>query len=201
MPKVIVDYHVCRTEIDKLLDLEKQLGSLPPKYRKLVAEIVVLRLFYLLENAITSITIKLICGASYADGSSPSVLVSSPNKVSAINNMMHHGRTRPRYNLKWSQVSEIKKNLKHLLNLSDHFVTVLDNHASFIDELRRVRNRIAHNNRQSRQKYRDVVRRHYGAFINSATPGVLLLSTKNSPPLISQYLQKSRILIKQAIKA
>jgi hypothetical protein len=201
MPKVTVDYDICRKEIDKLISLEKQLGSLPPKYRKLVAEIVILRLSYLLENAITSIAVKIQCGAKYADGSLPVVMVGATNKQAALNNMIHHGRAKPRYNLKWSQVSEIKKNLKHVLNLSDNFVMVLDHHGSFIEELRRVRNRIAHNNRQSRKKYREVVKHHYGAFLNAATPGVLLLSPKNSPPLIAQYLLKSRILVKQAIRA
>ena len=80
-------------------------------------------------------------------------------------------------------------------------ITVVDRNSSLIDELRRVRNRIAHNNAQSRTNYRDVVRRHYGAFLNHVTPGMLLLSSRKKPTLIEQYIKKQRIFVKDIIKA
>jgi hypothetical protein len=67
--------------------------------------------------------------------------------------------------------------------------------------MRRVRNRIAHNNADSRRKYRIVVRQYYGAFVNTVTPGVLLGSNRHSPLLIEQYIRKSKIVVKEIVKA
>jgi hypothetical protein len=102
--------------------------------------------------------------------------------------------------LMWSKASEIKENTKYVIDPNDNFSQVIDRNGSLIDELRRVRNRIAHNNAQSRRKYREVVRRYYGAYMNHVTPGVLLLTTRIRPALIEQYIKQERILVKDILK-
>lgn len=187
-------------EVDKLSDLERNLLNLAAQYQKLVAEIVLLRLFYVLENTFASMACKVVCRAKYLDGSSPTVLVTCRNVQRALAEMKNYGRTRPRHTLKWTKASEIKENLKYVLNSSDHFVRVVDYHGNFIDEMRRIRNRIVHNNQQSRNNYQVVIRRLYGAKLNGITPGTLLLSKRYSPSLLRQYLIKSNILIKEVAK-
>jgi hypothetical protein len=201
MPKLDVDYLFCSSEIDKLSELELNLSALPPQFQKLVAEIVLLRLFYLFQESVASMATKLQCGARYLDGTSATVLAPAKSAISAQSNMSSLGRTKPRNNLKWSKVTDIKENVKYVIGPSDHFVTILDYHASFVDEMRRVRNRIAHNNLQARRNYSLVVKKHYGAFLNSVTPGTLLLSKRKSPRLLEQYLTKTKILIKNIAKA
>ncbi len=187
-------------EVDKLSDFERNLNPLPAKFQKLSAEIVLLRLFSLLEDTLASMARKVVCKAQYLDGSNPVVLVTCPNVQSAESKMKQFGRTRIRYNLKWTRASEIKENLKYVLDGNDNFVRTIDYHGSFIDELRRIRNRIAHNNHQSRNNYQVVVRRYYGARLNGVTPGRLLMSTRHSPTLLWQYLAKSKILVKEVVK-
>ncbi|HEY6803393.1 MAG TPA: hypothetical protein VI306_07425 [Pyrinomonadaceae bacterium] len=201
MSKLSVDYSFSSSEIDKLLDLEKNLPSLSPRFQKLVAEIVMLRLFYLFQESVASIATKLVCGASYIDGSMAAVLAPARSATAAHSNMRLFGRSKPRSSLKWSKVSDIKENVKYVVAPTEHFVTVLDHHGTFVDEMRRVRNRIAHNNLQARQNYRFIVQRYYGAFLNSVTPGTLLLSTRRSPALLNQYLTKTKILLKAIAKA
>jgi hypothetical protein len=201
MPKLSVDYRFTSTEIDKLLDLENNLPSLPPQFQKLVAEIVMLRLFYLFQESVASIATKLVCGAHYIDGSVAVILAPARSATAAQSNMSLFGRSKPRYNLTWSKVSDIKENVKYVVAPAENFVTVLDHHGTFVDEMRRVRNRIAHNNLQARQNYRVIVQRYYGAFLNSVTPGTLLLSARRSPPLLNQYLTKTKILLKAIAKA
>ncbi|MBI4965286.1 MAG: hypothetical protein HY913_18565 [Desulfomonile tiedjei] len=112
-----------------------------------------------------------------------------------------HGRTAPRYQLRWSKASEIKKNVKYVIDARDNFVAVIDRNGALIDEMRRVRNRIAHNNSQSRSHYREIVRRHYGAYLNNVTPGTLLLSQRVTPCLLDQYIRGARVLAKDLVKA
>ena len=199
MVKLSVDYSILSNEADKLIELLDNINSLQPRYAKLVAEILLLRLFDSLEETITSITTKIMCGALYADGSQPGLLIQSKSRVAAINNMSNYGRRGARY-LRWSQVKEIKENVRYVIDPNEHFLNEIDRHVLFFDEIRWIRNRIAHNNATARKNYRKAVLRYYGAYVNSVTPGKLLLSSRQNPVLIRQYLKKSRILVKTLIK-
>ena len=201
MPHLDPDYTQCDQVIGRLLDLHENMSSLPPHYQKVVAEIISIRLFDLLQNTIKSITLKILCGALYLDGSAPSVLQLARNRSQAINNMSCYSRPQAMNNLRWSKVAYIKENIRYVLAPTDHLVRILDAHGSLVSEVRSVRNRVAHNNKKSRENYRIVVRRHYGDFLNAITPGTLLLSPRKQPTLLDQYLMKSRILIKELVKA
>lgn len=200
MPSVVPDYCAHNAETTRLLSLGGTLGSLSALHQKLVAEIVLLRLFSLFENLITSVSLKLISGARYADGTVPVLLARTRSLQGARVLLERHGRARPRQ-LIWSKAGEIRDNLRHVMDQNDNLMTVVDRNGAFIDELRRVRNRIAHNNAQSRKNYRNVVMRHYGAYINNVTPGVLLLTPRLKPSLLEQYIRRERILARDILKA
>lgn len=201
MPNILLDYRIHDSETNRLLGLCGTLGNLDPAHQKLVAEIVLLRLFSLFENFISSVCIKLVCGASYADGTSPNLIIGAHSSQSARQLLKTYGRTRHRYTLTWSKASEIKENLKYVIDANDNVVNVVDRNGVIIDEVRRVRNRIAHNNEQSRRFYREIVRRHYGGYLNHITPGTLLLTPRIVPLLLEQYIKKQRIVIKDVVKA
>ncbi len=201
MSNIAADYKLHDSESGRLLALSGTIGNLPSAHQKLVAEIVLLRLFYLFENIISSVASKLACGATYSDGSAPILLAPrARSSLAARVLFQNHGRTKPRI-LKWSQASEIKNNVKHIIDVNDNFGTVIDSHGVLIDDMRRVRNRIAHNNAQSRKNYREVVRKHYGAYMNHVTPGLLLLTPRITPRLLEQYIRQERILVKSTLKA
>ena len=199
MVKLAVDYSILSNEADKLIELLDNINSLQPRYAKLVAEILLLRLFDSLVETIASITTKIMCGALYADGSQPGLLIQSKSRVAAINNMIKYGRREPRY-LRWSQVKEIKENVRYVIDPNEHLLNELDRHVLFIEEIRWIRNRIAHNNATARKNYRKAILHYYGAYVNSVTPGRLLLSPRQNPVLIMQYLKKSGILVKTLIR-
>jgi ribosomal protein S20 len=201
MPRLDLEYTFFHRETNKLIALHANINPLPPAYQKLVAEIIVLRLFDLLQNAIKSTVVKIICRARYIDGSDPLILEPAGSIHEALSKMESHNRKKPRKNLKWSKVKYINKNVEHVISRSDHLLIVLNMYASFVEEVRRVRNRIAHNNTNSREKYRLVVKTHYGAYVNSVTPGILLLSPRRTPTIMEQYLRKCRILVKEMMKA
>ncbi len=201
MPSLLVDYRLHDSETARLLSLCGTLKSLPAVHQKLVAEIILLRLFDLFENLVSSVTTKLACGAAYLDGTAPVFLERAGSLRSATILFQTHGREKRKFVLKWSTAREIKENIKYVIDKYDSVVEVVDRNGSFIDELRRVRNRIAHNNAQSRKNYREVVRRHYGAYMNHVTPGVLLLTPRKRPALIEQYIKQERIMAKDVVRA
>jgi len=115
--------------------------------------------------------------------------------------MQRHGRRRSLPYLKWTNGPDIKKNVENILDRRDGFNIVIDNHSPLITEMRRVRNQIAHQSSSTRREFKHVVISYYGAYVRSVTPGVLLLSTRWTPKIIEQYIRKSRIIIKDLIKA
>jgi len=200
MPSLGPEYTYFSGATLRLAQLHRDLQGLDPKLQKVVAEIVHLRLYNLFENLISAIAAKLAAGASFLDGSSPQIVARARSVQGARTLFITHGRTKPKYQLRWSKASYIKDNVKHVISATDNYVLIVDRYGSFIDEIRRVRNRIAHNNSQSRFKYRHIVRRHYGAYMNHISPGTLLLSQRKSPCLLDQYIMKSRILAKDLVK-
>jgi len=200
MPNLGVNYKDCCREFDKLSGLTKHLQLLPPKYQKLVAEVVLLRVFSLVEQHIQSIACKLVCNTHYRDGAAPKLLCSGRSATDALGKMSTHLRNRP-HKLSWTKASYIKENMKYVIDNTDHFIVTVEHNGILIDEMRRIRNRIAHNNQTSRRNYQTVVQRYYGAAVNAVTPGVFLLSNRTTPIPITKYLAESRVFFKRLVKA
>ncbi|HMD54044.1 MAG TPA: hypothetical protein VKJ65_05815 [Phycisphaerae bacterium] len=182
------------------MDLCANVAPLEAKYRKAVAEIALIRGFDLLQGIFLTTALKLVCGAIYLDGTGANVSFPANSQAAALTNMVTHGRARPRNRMQWSKVSEIKKNCQFVIRATDHFLATLTNHSTLVDEMRNVRNRIAHNNHSSRRKYQSIVKRHYGAEQKHISPGTFLLTDRFAPKLIDRYLFQSKVLVKQVLK-
>lgn len=200
MPRLDIDYRDLVQQTSRLIDLRLNLTPLEPRYQKLVAEVLLLRLFSLVERTLESITTKILCGAQYLDTSLPLVMIAAGSASEAQFNMTHVGRLKPRFYLKWTQVSEIKKHVINLIDPTDHFITTLDIYNSSLEEMRFVRNHIAHRTSSTRAKFKPLVQAYYGAYLNSITPGTLLLSQRSAPPLIDKYIATSKIFVRDLIR-
>ena len=113
--------------------------------------------------------------------------------------MRTYRRNRPR-NLMWPRGRDIKENLVHVLDASDHLVVSVDNHSVLIYEVRKVRNRIAHTNSNSRAGFKVVVRRNYGAGVSNILPGSFLLSSRWQRSKIEDYLRRLRLLLRTTME-
>lgn len=200
MPSLRGDYTAFCSQMDGLVDLCVNVAPLEAKYRKAVAEIALIRGFDLLQGIFLITAAKLVCGATYLNTTGANVLLPTRSQATALTNMTTHGRARPKKRMQWSKVSEIKDNCRYVIDTTEHFLTTLTNHSGLIDDMRNVRNRIAHNNSDSRRKYQLVVRHHYGAEMKHISPGTLLLSERFAARLIDQYLTQSKVLVKQMLK-
>ena len=195
MPRLDVELRESQSALDRLLAIHDDLHQLSLTPRRIVAELLLLRAFDIFEFHISRIAAKIVAGALYLDGSAPNVIRSARSMAGAETEMRNYGRSKVR-NLKWSTAKAIKANLLHVLDRSDDLVVRVDNHGGFIDEVRRIRNRIAHTNSNTRAAFQVVVRRNYGASSSALLPGAFLLSTRWQPNKLEDYLLKTRLLLR-----
>lgn len=149
-----------------------------------------------LENCFKSILTKLSCGATYLDGSAPIALNRQSTMLSALHAMKTVGRRKP-IRLIWTEGKAIRHNVKFIIDSRDHSIGVIRAYGTQITEMRQIRNHIVHNNDSTRSKFREIVRRHYGAYRRGVTTGTLLTSTRLSNPIMLEcYIRASRALIR-----
>ena len=201
-PTLSPDWREFQRENNRLDALIVSVGQLTFIHRKLVAEIAMIRLFLLIENTIASIGAKILCGANYLDGSTPRVLVAANTVPKALALMKGHNRRTPKPFLSWTKSKDIRDNLKHTLDAGDSLFACVIRHGIRLNEMRIVRNHIAHGSESTAVKFRSVIRAHYGGLKKGMTPGLLLLTPAlGHPPLIERYFAYSRVMIKEMVRA
>jgi len=194
------EYKWYSAETNKLKSLITEISIIEPKYQKFIVEMILIRVFYNFENYVSIISKKVATGCIYSDSTSPVLLLKSSSITKSDNLFKNYGRNKPLFNLNWATAKEIKGNVSSIIDPADNFVQVIDRNGTLLDEIRRIRNRIAHNNPVSRSNFYIVVRRYYGAIVNHITPGTLLLTNRKNPILINQYLSKLDIVARDLIK-
>lgn len=177
------------------------LPSVSPTLQRLIAELVMMRMFDELMEALSGVAVRLACGAPYADGSAPSLLVPpASTTINAIYLFEHHNRSRRQY-VKWSRAAYINDTTRYVIDPSDSFRVACSRHGGILGEMQGVRNRIAHGNGNARTAFGRVVLRRYGASLNHVTPGMLLITPRFSPILLFQYITAARVIAKDCARA
>lgn len=200
MPSLVGDYATFQAETDRLRALLASTNALAPVHRKHIAEIALLRLAILIENTMRSFCTKMVCGASYIDGTAPALLSKQNNGSQAVHAMRFQNRPNP-INLKWNEGKALRANIEKLIDAVDPVYGHLINHASFLTDVRYIRNHIAHRNSDSRKNYVKVVRRYYGANVRGVTVGNLLISPKlSTPPILETHIITSRVMMKDLMR-
>jgi hypothetical protein len=202
MPSLVEDYSAFRAETTRLTGLLASASALAPAHRKLIAEIVLLRLAILVENSMRSVFCKLSCGATYINGNIPLILVQQRNIPGAISAMQNLNRTRFRYSLPWNDGAEIRDNIRFVIDPADKCHQELINHAAFLTEIRWIRNHIAHRNDNTRANFVKLIRRYYGARVPGVTCGNLLVSPRVSTvrPLIATHIITANVMMKDIVR-
>jgi hypothetical protein len=172
------------------------LSSVDVRLQKLLAELVMMRLFDEFQEAISGVAMRLACGTPYADGTIPSLLTAPARSTTGARELFQtHGRPKEKA-AKWSRTRFINETTKYVLDPKDPFTVACTANALVISEMQAVRNRIAHANAKSRAAFSQVVQRHYGAQLNNVSPGLLLLSPRFSPTLLTRYVAACRVITK-----
>ena len=202
MARLDPEYRSFFEETNRLLALLASSSTMAALHRKVIAEIVHLRLAILLENQMKTIFSKLVCGAPYLDGTLPRLLVPPSKSASAAVHAMQTLNRPKQIQLSWNDGPRIRDGVKYLMDPNDHSISVVKNFASHLTDMRYIRNHIAHKNEGTRVNFRKLVRRYYGAYVPGITSGTILLSERVSKPcLLEVHVRVCRTMIKDITKA
>jgi hypothetical protein len=203
------DYTKFRAITLRLLDISARTRTLDVEYQKLIAETLLLRLFYELDQCVESIVLKILRGAPYIDGTKETLLCQAfSSKDAARQHMLMLGRkSKPRYYLEWTTLAKTLANLAGTLSPSDHFITTRTLHDGVYESIRGIRNHIAHSTASTKLQYVSIVKSVY-ASPNGISPSKFLLSQRTAIPsyvgkdiVIAQYIRWSNTFVKILIKA
>lgn len=194
-PKLQTTIRNSRQRINKLIGYWSLSGCLEAKYQHFIAEMIMLRLFSIFEDSVAEIACKLASGAVYVNGCSPVLAAQSRSIAGARALFLSHGRADPVQNLKWTKSRYIRESVQHVISTADPFISSAQRNGNVINEMRKVRNALAHNTTSAKTDFRDVVRLTYGANVN-ITPGAFLSSTRRTPVCnLDRYLLSTKALL------
>lgn len=193
-PSLHVTYAKALRDIQILSNYRTASLTLEPKFQHFVAEVVLIRLFSIVESAIKESALKLSCRAQYRNGTTPSLVVNCRSLVDAESKFINYNRTRP-VNLKWTKASFINNSIKEVIPSSESFRVQILHYSQYLNEMRKVRNHIAHRTSSTYNDYKSVIQTNFGAQLR-IQPGAFLTSTKRiTTPKIDAYISTSRIMI------
>jgi len=162
----------------------------------MVAELSLVRLAVGLENALSTGFYRVGAGRPFADGSAATIL-HPPSQPRTAEARMKHGRGK----ITWLNASELSDAIEAVVDPTDACHNRLRSHGSTLAQVRRIRNHIAHRNRNSSQQFQIVVQSIYGARLNNVTPGTLLLTPRGGPtPLIRRLIIGSRTAVTEVFR-
>lgn len=202
MPRLSIDstYRKAIKDIDKLISYRNDSKSLESKYQYFIAEVVMIRLFGILEDAIRYTAFKLACKTNYRSGKTPSPNIICKSINDARNQYRTYNRNDSLLNLNWSKVSYINKSIKFILTTSEDFYKYINNYPNEINEMRIIRNHIAHRSSSTYNDFKKLKQHLFGANLN-ITIGAFLTSNKRlGYSKIDRYLTTVKIIIDDITK-
>lgn len=194
-PKLSITVRNASQAITKLERYRNDSLDLEAKYQQFIAEMIMLRLFSVLEDSVSEIAYKLASGSKYLNGCRPRLRVQAGSMSGSRGLFLSHGRTRPIQNLKWTKARFIRESVQHVISPMDPFIVAAQRNGATIDEMRKIRNVLAHNTKSAKSDYKAVVRMAYGANVK-ITPGAFLSTTRRNPVCkLNQYLTSTKIIL------
>ena len=170
-------------------------NGIEPQYQYLVSEVIMLRLFAILESTLADIAFKLACGTTYTNGTVPNTHVKCKSINDAYLKMLSYNRSKPKQYLKWTKTTFIKDSIEKVIDINDPYYTQVQIHGSILDEMRIVRNHIAHRSKDTMRDYRILLRIKFGANIKLQIGAFLTSTKRHSRPLVEQYILTSKIIL------
>ncbi len=194
-PKLQITIRNSHQAIDKLKSFRLESENLEAKYQHFIAEMIMLRLFSIFEDSVAEIAYKLASGAVYSNGIHPNLTVTASSMTGARGLFLNHGRANPVQNLKWTKSRFIRESVQHVISIADPFISSAQKNGNIIEEMRKVRNVLAHNTTSARTDFKTVVRLTYGANVN-IIPGAFLSSTRRTSMCnLDKYLTTTKIVL------
>lgn len=193
-PRIATTYSSSLSQIKILENYRNSSLALEAKFQHLIAEVILLRLFSIIENCIRETALKLACGSSYINGTHPNPIITCKNMIEASTKFQSFNR-RKQISLKWTKVTFINKNINEIILPTEPFRTKLTHFSNTYDEMRKVRNHIAHRANSTYTDYKQVITQTFGGQLKIKT-GAFLTSTSRLPKAkIDTYFIISKVMI------
>ena len=199
-PRLDVTVRDATAGLSRLAKFRAESKSLSPAHQYLIAELIMLRLFSIIESAIEDLACKLVAGAHYTNGTHPARLYTARSMNGARQAMLSYGRSKPLSKLQWNRIRGIRESTSTVLSPAEPFIKYAQVHGNRLNEMRQVRNYVAHRSSDSRTGYKQVVRSIYGA--NSRVKVEVFLTSQQRRPVakIDEYLAAAGIMISELAK-
>lgn len=169
--------------------------NLPPDMYGFVAEILMLRVFSILEGCVRDVSARVACGASYRNGVISTPIIKCTSIQDALNRFKNEGRRKPLSYLRFTNVNHTNESIKYIIDSSEPIRVKLSRYCAQFEEMRKVRNHIAHNYKNTYVDYKSVIIGRYGAHLK-LKPSVFLTSTKRQTrAIIDEYIINVRVII------
>ena len=199
MPRVNIIASLNSSVNDIAILSNYNLGSktLDVRYQYMISEVLMVRLFSILESTISEVAFKLACGAVYRNGNAPLLHTTCRSIQDAHVTMLTYNRPRRRqlrYH-RWTKADFVKESIEHVLDTTDSFFINVQNHGTLINEMRIVRNHIAHKASSTRQEYYQLLNLTYGGNPRIAVGSFLTSTSRNPMANIDRYIASTRIIL------
>jgi len=195
LPSIGASFNRSTKDIALLSNYLVTAKTLQSQHQYLIAEVIMLRLFGIFESSVQDIAYKLACGALYRNGTNPLVLTPCNNLMDAHHKMLSHQRGRPLPYLKWTTSRYINDSIKFVLDPTDSFYTTILSNSSALEEMRIVRNQIAHRTKSTKNAFDTVLVNRYGANPRLSMGAFLTSTTRHTPSNITRYVQEMTIIL------
>ncbi|MBF4517759.1 hypothetical protein IRZ71_15450 [Flavobacterium sp. ANB] len=193
-PSLVVSYNKVIIDINRLENYRNSSLTLEPKYQHLIAEVILLRLFSLIENYIKDVSSKIACASPYRSGNLPTLLHTCTTVNNALKQFENFNRVTPK-SPKWTNSRYSIDTIKKIIPATEKVRVELVNFGPFYEEMRKVRNHVAHRSSSTYGNYKIVIISTYGAYLQINT-GAFLVSTKRIPiAKIDYYIQVGKIFV------
>ena len=199
-PKIQTAYNNAIRDIGIVENYRQKSLALQPLFQGFVAEVLMLRLFSILEKAVIDISCRVACGASNTNGVMPTPFVLASSLDDAINQFKSYNRPKSLKNLQFTSVGNTNDAIKKVLPPTEPLRQNLNNYGVQFDEMRNVRNQIAHRTSSTYEKYQSVIKRKYGSELKIKTSVFLISTTRERIPLIDQYVTIVKLIVRDISK-
>jgi hypothetical protein len=196
-PKLSITIRNANSTLDKLQCYKNESENLEAKYQYFISEMIMLRLFALFEEGVAEIAYKLASGAEYLNGTLPTLTVRANSVSGARSNFLTHGFTKPKQNLKWTKAKYINESVQNIIPASEKYIINVRIHGASIDEMRKVRNVLAHNTSSAKTDFKQVIHTTYGANIPMNVGAFLASTRRQTPCTLTRYIASVKIILKE----
>lgn len=163
-------------------------------HKELVSELAFLHLYLAWESFLEESFILYLIGRKPPKGVAPRRYAMPPNRESAEALVLQEGRDYA----DWAAPDRVVDRSKRFFRNGKPFASALTGKQSFLQDLKTIRNAVAHSSKSSQEKYRRLVRRELATYPHSLTIGGFLATPKPgvSPPqsFFEEYLSNLQVL-------